>query len=139
MTYNNLDVFGHTGPTRKAIFQLFMQLRANDKFHIGVEKIRGQPVHYSPYLICKTPLKESSNPSGNIGKNVSYLSLAKACIMVVRSLKHELDYQVLSLGMVSNNFLWQAFFAKKKITKKFKKKFQWPFIFEIKFLIFIYF
>ena len=102
MTYNNLDVFGHTGPTRKAIFQLFMQLRANDKFHLGVEKIRGQPVHYSPYLICKTPLKESSNPSGNIGKNVSYLSLAKACIMVVRSLKHELDYQVLSLGMVSN-------------------------------------
>ena len=125
MTYNNLDVFGHTGPTRKAIFQLFMQLRANDKFHLGVEKIRGQPVHYSPYLICKTPLKESSNPSGNIGKNVSYLSLAKACIMVVRSLKHELDYQVLSLGMVSNKLsltiFGTSFFLKNNYQKHIKK------------------
>ena len=57
-----MDVFGHIGATRKSIFQLFMQLRANENFHLGVEKERGQPVHYSPYLICKTVLKESSNP-----------------------------------------------------------------------------
>ena len=62
VTYNNLDVFGHIGATRKSIFQLFMQLRANENFHLGVEKERGKPVHYSPYLICKTALKESSNP-----------------------------------------------------------------------------
>ena len=55
-------MFGHIGATRKSIFQLFMQLRANENFHLGVEKERGKPVHYSPYLICKTALKESSNP-----------------------------------------------------------------------------
>ena len=52
---------------------------------------------FSPYLICKTPLKENSNPTGNIGKNVSYLSLGKACIMVIKSLVKEQDFQVLSL------------------------------------------
>ena len=46
VTYNNLETFGHIGKTRKAIFQLFMQLRANDKFHLGVEKERGMPVHF---------------------------------------------------------------------------------------------
>ena len=57
VAYNNLDVFGHCGDTRKAIFQLFMKLRANNKFHLGVEEERGAPVHFSPYLICRSPMK----------------------------------------------------------------------------------
>ena len=31
--------------------------------------------------------------SGNIGKNVSYLKLDKACLMVIKSLELERDYQ----------------------------------------------
>ena len=57
MAYNNLDVFGHCGYTRKIIFQLFMKLRANGKFHLGVEEERGAAVHFSPYLICRSPMK----------------------------------------------------------------------------------
>ena len=52
-TYNNLDVFSHVGHIRKSIFQLFMQLRANEQYHIGVECEKGAHVHYSPYLLCR--------------------------------------------------------------------------------------
>lgn len=57
MAYNNEDVFGHLGSTRSSIFGLIMKMRANAKFHLGVESDRGATVHFSPYLICRSPLK----------------------------------------------------------------------------------
>lgn len=99
VAYNHLDVFGHIGHTRKAIFSLFMQLRANEKLHLGVEQDRGV-VHYSPYLICRSHVTKDQppvNPSGKIGKNVAYISLTKACVMVIKSLCLERDYNVLKL------------------------------------------
>jgi tuberous sclerosis protein 2 len=98
VTYDNLDVFGHTGHIRKSIFQLFMQLRANEKFHLGVECERGAQVHFSPFLLCRShQQKESANNGHHIGKHVFYISLTKACVMVIRSLSLERDYTVLKL------------------------------------------
>ena len=39
----------------------------------------------------------NANPSGLIGKNVAYISLSKACLMVIKCLSLERDYNVLSL------------------------------------------
>ena len=96
VAYNNLDVFGHIGITRRAIFEFFMKLRANSKFHLGIEKSVNTSVQYSPYLVCRSPYKDSSNPSASIGKNISYISLSKACLMVIKCLSHERDYNVLN-------------------------------------------
>ena len=62
MSYANLDIFSGLGATRKGIFQLMMKLRANAKFHLGVETQRGSSeIHFSPYLICRSPLKQVRN------------------------------------------------------------------------------
>ena len=39
--YENPAVFGKSGPIREMIFRLFMRLRANEAFHLGVENEDG--------------------------------------------------------------------------------------------------
>ena len=39
----------------------------------------------------------SANPSSMIGKNVAYISLSKACLMVIKCLSLERDFNVLTL------------------------------------------
>ena len=56
LAYNNVDQLVHWGSTRKQIFQLLLKLRADAKFHLGVEKPE-RVIHYSPYLICRSPVK----------------------------------------------------------------------------------
>ena len=118
--YDNPDVFGHTGDIRANIFRLFMRMRANESSHLGIENetINDQPhndirnketVHFSPFLICQQPRTsrerfssgslESNSMQSNETKNdiVTYISLTKACLLVIKSLSHERDWQVLKL------------------------------------------
>ena len=115
--YDNPDVFGHTGEIRANIFRLFMRMRANESSHLGIEdeSNKDQPqvehktkdiVHFSPFLICQQPrVSRERNPSGHsesnsapiMETNVTYISLTKACLLVIKSLSYERDWQVLKL------------------------------------------
>ena len=66
-------------------------------------------MHFSPFLICQQPRTsrerflsgntESNSMQSNETKNimVTYISLTKACLLVIKSLSHERDWQVLKL------------------------------------------
>ena len=116
--YDNPDVFGHTGEIRANIFRLFMRMRANESSHLGIENesndesahaesVSKDVVHFSPFLICQQPRSRERNLSGNTELsstqssetkiNVTYISLTKACLLVIKSLSHERDWQVLKL------------------------------------------
>ena len=119
--YDNPDVFGHTGSIRASIFRLFMRMRANESSHLGIECDTSDEtgcqnakskeiVHFSPYLICQQPgQKRERNtsstfitstdltPSVDGQQCATYISLTKACVLVIRSLSNEKDWQVLKL------------------------------------------
>ena len=117
--YENPDVFLHTGSIRSSIFRLFMRMRANEFSHLGIEEenddrcpgSRGKEViHFSPYLICQQPettrKRNLSSLSGNSLTNQSsiglrtlptYISLTRACRLVITCLSKERDWQVLKL------------------------------------------
>lgn len=87
------------GLNRYDIFQLFLALRANEHFHLGLSDDDSsgaetdKRARYSPYLVCR----DVGTTSGHGQHQVTFLSLTKACMLVIKSLSEERDWRVLQL------------------------------------------
>ncbi|QQP40814.1 Tuberinlike, partial [Caligus rogercresseyi] len=106
--YDNPNLFGGNYMTRYEIFRLFLSLRAEDgSYHLGFFE-NDETTYYSPYIICRSPEEEeeaerlwnkahstSRPPSPSFGskqKSVLYISLNKACLLVIQCLERESDW-----------------------------------------------
>jgi len=97
--YKNQAVLEYTGDIRLEIFRCFLSLRARNDYHMGFIRDCDREngcVSFSPYVICESRLTGQSS-STNIEKGIVTLSLTRACRSVIRCLKDERDWNVLSL------------------------------------------
>lgn len=99
--YNRSQLFVRVGHVRLEIFRLFLCLRASEDYNLGLcnddENGSGQyTVHFSPHVVCRgvDSEKERSEDSNN---DVTFLSLTRACMLVIRSLREERDWNVLKM------------------------------------------
>lgn len=90
--YVHVNVFTNAGPIRIEIFRLFLALRSSSTFHLGlVNEESSAEVKYSPYIVCR------DHQSSAASSGVTYLSLTRACILVIKSLSEERDWNVMRL------------------------------------------
>ncbi len=95
--YRHPECFPDFGNVRLEIFRLLLALRSSETFHLGLLENDGT-VRFSPNVVCREPrLSSDDSPTSTIPSAVTYLSLTKACMCVVKSLSEERDWEVLKL------------------------------------------
>jgi tuberous sclerosis protein 2 len=105
--YRHPVVFAKAGHVRVEIFQLFMALRVSESWHLGMCEGGGDGgvVRFSPFIVVKDvvggaadgpPAVVERHKSGS-QSSVLYISLTRACRLVIQSLSEEKDWNVLQL------------------------------------------
>ncbi|TRY76727.1 hypothetical protein TCAL_07432 [Tigriopus californicus] len=120
--YAHPEIYGNTGSIRIEIFRLFLALRADENYHLGICDEDSGSIRYSPFIVCRDfasgggPAEilsgnedQTRTRSGGIHKSggggsapnasqpATYMSLTKACMLVIKSLSEERDWTVLKL------------------------------------------
>ncbi|KAL3274359.1 hypothetical protein HHI36_015757 [Cryptolaemus montrouzieri] len=104
--YKKPKVFANCHQIRYLIFECFLKMRADDKYHLGCLK-DDDTITYSPYL-CVTsigkergvvsPLPQSpALAQHNAPCNITYVSIKRAFRVFITCLEHERDWNVINL------------------------------------------
>ena len=100
------QVFGNMGAMREQIFSLLMRLRTDDNYHLGIECKENRRVQFSPFLVSHVPQQQQQHQQAaaankqslsSLQSGMTYLPLTRGCMMVIRCLKKERDWQVLKM------------------------------------------
>merc|ERR1719309_1163707 len=80
----------HTGDVRLEILRTLMALRANNHYNLGLPREEaGGEYRFSPVVVCE-------RRGGEEVPGLTVISLTKACLAVIKCLKQEIDWRVLS-------------------------------------------
>lgn len=119
--YTHPEIYRNTGSIRIEIFRLFLALRADENYHLGICDEESGSIRFSPFIVCRDfaagggpaeilsgnedrtralrsgGVHKSGGSASNASQPATYMSLTKACMLVIKSLSEERDWTVLKL------------------------------------------